>query len=369
MPFIDTRTKRMITFALGIIIFATTALLTVGCSSDAKKGTSAQTAAPAAEKTDKIKLNVGYLPAPGDVLFFVAKEKGFFDQEGLDVEMFQFTNSGEGLNAIKSGKLDTGAFGTAAPQTFIAKGTPFVVIAGMQSEGHAVIAKPENVEKFKTPQGFVGKKVATVRMATGDAVWRYALAKAGIDWKNQVNIQELDSPAAVIEAVKKGTADVGNVWVPFVEMAEAQGLKTVEWSSAYMPGHVCCRVVAMEDVLAAKKEAFVRFDKALIRAYEFYTQNPDETVDALSKYVKIDKELLKKATYSGKIHSIPDPDKKRFVEFWNAMKKVGYLDSDHDINRNIQPEFYKEALDRLKSEDPNNVTYGILEEGYKANDL
>ncbi|HBS58144.1 MAG TPA: metal ABC transporter substrate-binding protein, partial [Firmicutes bacterium] len=61
--------------------------------------------------------------------------------------------------------------------------------------------KPAQAERFKTPQGFVGAKVATVRLATGDAVWRYGLSQAGIDWKSQVTIQELDSPAAVLEAV------------------------------------------------------------------------------------------------------------------------------------------------------------------------
>ncbi|MZP29928.1 ABC transporter substrate-binding protein [Heliobacterium undosum] len=352
----------------GAMILAVTALATAGCGAQGQKKTAAKDAAAPATSA-KIKLNVGYLPTPGDVLFFVAKDKGFFDQEGLDVEMFQFTNSGEGLNAIKSGKLDTGAFGTAAPQTFIAKGTPFVVIAGMQSEGHGIVAKPENVDRFRTPQGFVGQRIATVRMSTGDAVWRYGLSQAGIDWKSQVTIMELDSPAAVIEAIKKGAADAGNVWAPFSEMAEQQGLKVADWSSSYMPGHVCCRVVAMDETLKAKRDAFVRFDKALIRAYDFYTRNQDETVNILANYVKIDKELLEKSTYSGHIHSIPDPDKKRFTAFWEAMKQDGYIQSDLDISRFIEPAIYKEALEQLRAAEPGNATYSRLEAEYKVNNL
>jgi NitT/TauT family transport system substrate-binding protein len=316
---------------------------------------------------EKIKLNVGYLPAVGHVLYFVAKEKGFYEQEGLDVELFQFTNSGEGMNAIKSGKLDVGSFGTAAPLSFIAKGTPFTIFGGMQSEGHAVVAKPENVERFKNPQGFIGAKVATVRLASGDAAWRNGLAKAGIDWKNQVTIQELDSPTAVLEAVKKGTADAGNIWVPFTEMAEQQGLKIVDWSSQYFDGHVCCRLVAMDDNLKNKKEAFVRFSRAQIRAYDFYINNPDETVEILSKYVKLDKGLIKKAAYSGHIHSIPDPDKKRVVAFWQAMKEIGYLQSDLDITKYINTEIYHEALSQLRTRYPDNSTFIQLEKDFAVN--
>lgn len=333
----------------------------------------AQPAAPAASQSaapaDKIKFNIGYLPAVGHVLYFVAKEKGFYDQEGLDVELFQFTNSGEGLNAIKAGKLDAGSFGTSAPQVFIAKGIPFVNIGGMQSEGHAVVAKPENAQQFSSLQGFVGKKVATVRLATGDAVWRAAMSQAGIDWKTQVTIQELDSPAAVLEAVKKGAADAGLVWVPFSEMAEKQGLTLVSWSAEHMDGHVCCRVVALDDKLQTNKEAYIRFSRANIRAYDFYINHQDETLDILNKYVKLDKELLRKATYSGHIHSIPDPDKKRFVAFWEAMKTAGYIQSDIDITKHINSDIYKTALDQLKQREPQNTTYQQLDRDFTANNL
>lgn len=349
---------------LALILFLV--LLAAGCGAPKTQVAGNNTTQTPA---DKIKFTVGYLPAVGHVLYFVAKEKGFFEQEGLDVEMFQFTNSGEGLNAIKSGKLDTGSFGTAAPLTFIAKGTPFVIYGGMQSEGHGVVAKPENADRFKNLQGFVGTRVATVRLATGDAVWRYGLSQAGIDWKTQVTIHELDSPTAVLEAVKKGSVDAGLVWVPFTEMAEQQGLKTVEWSSQYLDAHVCCRLVGLEDNIKNKKEAFVRFSRALIRAYDFYLTNQDETVEIISKYVKLDKGLLKKAAYSGHIHSIPDPDKKRVVAFWNAMRGAGYIQSDQDISQNVNTEIYQEALKELRARDPQNATYVRLEQDFAINDL
>lgn len=354
--------KNIVVILLAFMI----SLLIAGCGTTATKNS--DKSAPQAV-TEKIKFNVGYLPAVGHVLYFIAQEKGFFAEEGLDVELFQFTNSGEGLNAIKSGKLDVGSFGTAAPLTFIDKGTPFVMFGGMQSEGHAVVAKPENVDKFKTVQGFIGTKVATVRLATGDAVWRQALSKAGIDWKTQVTVQELDSPAAVLEAVKKGSADAGIVWVPFTEMAEQQGLSIVEWSSQYLDSHVCCRLVGLADHIKDNKEGFSRFSRALIRAYDFYLNNQDETVDIISKYVKIDKTLLKKAAYSGHIHSIPDPDRKRIVAFWEAMKTIGYVKGEQDINKSINTDIYHEALGQLKERYPQNATYIQLEKDYTINDL
>lgn len=354
---------------VSLTVFLVLSLLVTGCSQQKAQQTTTPAAAPSATPTDKINFKIGYLPAVGHILYFVAKEKGFFDQEGLNVELFQFTNSGEGLNAIKAGKLDAGSFGTAAPQVFISKGTPFVDIGGMQSEGHAVITKPENAGQYEDLQGFVGKKVATVRLATGDAVWRSAMSKAGIDWKSQVTIQELDSPAAVLEAVKKGAADAGLVWVPFSEMAEQQGLKVVTWSSKYMDGHVCCRVVALEDKIKSNKEAYIRYARASIRAYDFYINNQEETLDIAGKYVKLDRELLRKGAYGGHIHSIPDPDRKRFIAFWEAMKAAGYIQSDIDISKHVNTEIYKTALDQLIRREPQNATYQNLAKDYTVNNL
>ena len=45
-------------------------------------------------------LKLGYLPATGHGKFFVAKEQGFFDKEGLNLELIEFQNSANGLNAI-----------------------------------------------------------------------------------------------------------------------------------------------------------------------------------------------------------------------------------------------------------------------------
>ncbi len=131
-------------------------------------------------------LKVGYLPVTGHAKFFVAKEQGLFAQEGLDVELIEFVNSADGLNAVVAGKLDIGAFGTTAPLAHIAKGTDLRIIGGIMGEDASLIATPEKAGQIKTVADLKGKKVATVRMATGDAVLRGALTDAKVDWKSDV---------------------------------------------------------------------------------------------------------------------------------------------------------------------------------------
>jgi len=345
-----------------LAVFA--ALLMVGCGSQKGKSEVVQPSDQA-----KLKLNVGYIPAAEDVLYFVAKEKGLFEQEGLDVQLFQFNNSGEGVNAISAGKLDVGGFGSSAAFANAVKGVPIVNIGGVGDEGAALIAKPENEQRFKTSQGFKGAKLGTVRLSTGDAEWRAKLVKDGINLKSDLTIVELDSPASVLEAVKKGTVDAGIVWVPFPEMAEQQGLKVVQWSGEIDKGHICCRSLVMQTELTNNKEALVRFNRALIRAYDLYLNNQDEAVDSILKYVKIDKELIKKATYSGHIDSHPDPNKKGYIAYWETLKTAGFFTQDLDVSKFVDTEIYHQALTELIKKEPQNKTFLKLQEDFTKNNI
>ena len=112
-------------------------------------------------------IKVGYLPVTGHAKFFVAKEQGLFAQEGLDVELVEFQNSADGLNAVVAGKLDVGAFGTTAPVAHISKGANLKIIGGIMGGDAAVITTAENAGAYNKISALRGKKIATVRMASG----------------------------------------------------------------------------------------------------------------------------------------------------------------------------------------------------------
>jgi NitT/TauT family transport system substrate-binding protein len=317
---------------------------------------------------DLKKLKVGYLPTSGHLLYFVAKEKGFFQQEGLDVELARFTNSGEGLTAIKTGKLDAGSFGTSAPLAFIAKGADFTIFGGQMGEGHGLIAKPEKAERFKDLKNFRGATIGAVRLATGDVVFRAALHEAGVDWKKDLTIKEFDSPAAVLEAVKKGTLDAGLVWIPYFTLAEKQGLKVVKYSGDVIKGHTCCRQVALTATLKGRQDDFEHFLTALLKAYRYYLADRNGTVDAVAKYVQIDKGDLHKDIYGGHLLVSPDPHRKSVLQFWDFMKKAEYVSSSEAIDNRINTRLYANALTTLQKQEPKEKLWKKLEKELKGGD-
>jgi NitT/TauT family transport system substrate-binding protein len=313
-------------------------------------------------------LRVGHLPVTGHAKFFVAKEYGLFAKEGLNVELIEFTNSADGLAALRAGKLDLGAFGTTAPLVHIAKGANLRIIGGVMGEDTALVTTAANASGVKSVRDLKGKKVATVRLATGDAVLRGALEKVHIDWKKDLQIFELKSPPAVIEAVKSGQVDAGLVWGPFDLRAEEEGLKVVIRSKDLSPGHPCCRLTVDEKSLASNPATWEHFIRAILLAEKFTRDHHPETIAAIAKYVKLDPVLLEKAYYSPNLDQASDPNVKGVIEFWATMQSSEFIDAKQSIRPYIDTAVYKKALDGLAKENPKEPYWKGLQKVFSQRD-
>ncbi len=317
-----------------------------------------------AEALDHVR--VGYLPVTGHAKFFVAKEQGFFAREGIDAELIEFINSADGISALRAGKIAVGAFGTTAPLVHIAQGADLRIIGGIMGEDASIIARSDRAREIKSVADLKGKKVATVRLATGDAVLRGALFREGINWKTDLQIFELKNPPAVIEAVKSGQVDAGAIWGPFDITAEKEGLKVVIRSRSLSPGHPCCRIAVTATELKKDRETLVRFLRAVLRAEKFSREkaNRAATVAAITKYVKLDRAIIEKAFYHGYLDQSSDPNVKEVRSFWVTMQKSEFVKSQQDITPFIDASLYKNALDSLAKENPKDSYWKGLQKTF-----
>ncbi|MDD1693173.1 MAG: ABC transporter substrate-binding protein [Methanoregula sp.] len=362
---------------LALLVVAGVAL--AGCTGSDKKTTTTTavttSAAPVqqttASATDLKSLNVGYLPNNGHALIFIAKEKGFFEKEGLNVNLFQFQNSAEGTNAIIAKKIDVGGFGLT-PLIFISKGANETIIGGLDGDAAGLVVTADKADQYKnlkTVKDLVslkGKTIATVRASTGDIHFRDALTQAGLDLKKDITIQELASPSAVLEAVKAGKVDAGMVWTPFMELAENQGLKVVLYTGDFYPKHPCCRIAVLTDELKTNRDSYVRFEKALIESYKWLKENPEASVDVVGKYVNVDRAVLKEAMTNGKTYNSPDPNTHGIDKIYTMMKNMSYIDTSVSIDDHIDKTVYKQALDELTQANPTDTFYQDQQTTYQS---
>ena len=72
--------------------------------------------------SEKTEFNIGYLNSTAHLLAFVAEEEGYFDEEGLDVTLTQFSSAAELASGLESEKLDVAFIGSVPTLTFQSTG-------------------------------------------------------------------------------------------------------------------------------------------------------------------------------------------------------------------------------------------------------
>lgn len=319
------------------------------------------------EKTD---FNIGYLNSTAHLLGFVAKEEGYFKEEGLNVTLTQFSSAAELASGLESGKLDVAFIGSVPTLTFQSQGHDLTVFGGAMTNGHGYVIKPEFTEGKSDWDISIlkGRNVASVKNSVQDAELQILLKNAGIEigeGADKVNIVYFDSQKDAYAALQNTTIDAASVYSPYASLAEGQGYKIVYRCSEEeaLQNQPCCRQVATTAALSENPASYNAFERALIKAYKFSQENHDGTIKDVKKYIDIDENYIKTEIYGGYGSSVPDPDKKGTVELKQTIVELGYT-TDYDIEKLYNTEIYKKALESILSENPNDSVYKELKEHF-----
>lgn len=348
-------------FLAGLLAAALTLSL-AACTENTKKvGTNLSS--PSLEQTD---FNLGHLNSTAHLLAFVAKEQGYFEEEGLNVTLTQFASAGELSAGLESGKLDVAFIGSVPTLTFQSTGHDLTIFGGAMSNGHGYVIKPE-FAKGKDELDITilkGRNVASVKNSIQDAELLILLQDAGLEigeGKDKVNIVYFDSQKDAYTAMQSKEIDAASVYSPYASLAKDAGYKVIYYCNKVeqFQNQPCCRQVASTSALAEKPKAYHAFERALIKAYNFTQENKEGTVKAVKQYIDIEEKYIEYEVYGGHADSNPDPDKQATIKLKNEIVKSGYTE-DYDIEKLYNTDIYKKALKSLLDEEPNNAHYQSL---------
>jgi NitT/TauT family transport system substrate-binding protein len=308
----------------------------------------------------------------GNPMVALAYDLKYFEEEGLNVTLQPLNTGGnvDQLMAVSTGKIDlSNGGGTVAPTLFIEQGNDLIIIGGTMGTGAALIARPENVGLYAnfTKESLYGKRVGAIRANTGDVALRGWLAKQGADM-SKITFVELDSCPTIIEAVKKGELDVGNVFVNYRLVAEEQGIPVFLHIDTIFPDFPCCRISTMRKNIEEQRDDYVAFLRALIRAYRVFKLDHEQTLDIADKHYDADRQLIKALYYDYGHYTLnPDPEKQRIVDFYTGMVRIGYAKGIGDVPGHIDSTLYRDALDQILERYPDDAFYREVKEHFDSN--
>lgn len=236
----------------------------------------------AAADPDKVSVRLDWLPGAYHAPIFVAKDKGYYREQGLDVSVSAGQGSISTLQVVGSGNDTIGLANISALTLAAARGVPVIAIAGLiQRAPEAVISLQSS--GIKSPKDLEGKRWGAV---AGDEAQRlfYAYAK-----KNNVDVSKIRkvtlNHSAAISSLLNGDVDFICAWAlqdglkiarvkpiaPPMLFAEA-GLNTLGTS-----------FFVTTKTLKDKPDVLRRFMLATRKGAEDVTRNPGYAIDALMR--------------------------------------------------------------------------------------
>jgi NitT/TauT family transport system substrate-binding protein len=240
--------------------------------------------ATAVEAADKVRLSISAL----DVSFLtagVASKRGFFKDEGLDVEVIRM-NANVSIPALSTGDIDyTMVFASVIRGAL--RGLPMKVVASyMDSSTHMLIARPEH----KSVRDLKGKVLGVSTFgATADVAARMMIRHSGIDPEREIKIIALGADRGRFAALKEGIVDVIVISPPADSEAKKLGFnvlaRTYELFTFPFTG-----IGTTTKKLREKPDEVKRMIKAGIRANRFVRQNRDGAIQVMMEWGKTDRE-------------------------------------------------------------------------------
>jgi len=223
---------------------------------------------------------LGYSP------LWVATKKGFFDQQGLDVQLVLLRGVPMTLQALAAGSLH---FGSGGPEPYIEaseRGLDFVVTGGIINGMAQFLIAGRN---YKIYEDLRGATFGTSSLSGGIiTALKEALKLKGLEYPRDYKLLVIaGGSSANLAALQSGQIAATTVAVPLNYAAEESGLNIISRLSEGIPYFQTNALVTRRSWAEKNRQLAIRFMKAMLLTFRWMYQNPDAAVDFLSKEMQL----------------------------------------------------------------------------------
>lgn len=313
----------------------------------------------AASAADKMDLTLNWLAQPFQSGFFLAKEKGFYEEAGIDLTIIEGKGSTSTAQIAAAGSTDVGFVSAATAISLISKGAPLKIISEVVHGNFQTVASMESSD-ITEPKDLVGKTVAVCPGCAQLPMLKAMLAKAGIE-EGAVSIQNVDQ-SAHISMLEEGKIDAvaGDPNTISIEVEERGGKVRNMYFKDWGIGQISYALIARGDKLEATPDLYKRFVAASLRGWRAVIDDPEAAIKALqAQYpeIKLDPHILLRQLTEGIIPFICVEDSPGLGKASEALWETTYdvmtnymgLDSGVDIEATYTDEYLPDELPSCKT--------------------
>ena len=213
---------------------------------------------------------------------YVAQEKGYFAEEGLNLVVNFPANTNDGISLPAAGRADIGMYYLQdAILTAVGEDVPIVSVGSVTQESLDVVISLKE-SGIETAADLAGKKIGYAGTALSEAKIQCMLEKAGV---SADEYELIDVGFDLLTATTTGQVDatIGNMVNHEVPQLEEQGIEINYFSPTDfgVPDYYELVFLAGQKTVENNPEKLQKFLRAAQKGFDFMQENPEEALQIL----------------------------------------------------------------------------------------
>lgn len=237
---------------------------------------------PALPQLKKIRFSMTSV-AVTDLQFKIAQLKGFYREEGLELETILIRGA-VGMQALIGGSVD---YASAAGALIAAgvRGAPVRLVLVVNAKPQFdLVGQPE----IKSIQQLKGRLIGiSSRGSAVDLLTQMILAHHGVAPNKDATLLVVGSPEDLVLALKTGRIAACLLTPPRQLLLYREGFSRLAYSGDYLTTYPTGGIGVTEEKIRTGPSEVLGFVRASLKGFQFYTQNRAEAIGIISSYLGI----------------------------------------------------------------------------------
>src|SRR6266487_4268373 len=291
-----------------------------------------------------IRLPMGYIPNIQFAPFYVAIQKGYFHDAGIEIE-FDYKFETDGVALVGSGELPFAVVSGEQVLLARAKGLPVeYVTAWYQQYPVSVVAKSDL--GVLIPQDLKGKKIGLPGLFGATYVGLRALLFKAHMSESDVTLDSIGFNQVDLMAAGQQDIVVGYTENEPIQL-RARGIPVTEIRVADYVQLASNGILASEKVISENPELVRSFVSAFLKGLADTIANPDEAFKISESYIpnfadldaKVQKQILETSIEQWKAERLGYSDPKAWENMQDVLLEMGLITEKMDLNKAFTNEF------------------------------